>query len=52
MTPQDRHCDLMRQGFMKPTKVRRVKPQRPVVACDRCMDWHPKGQHRKAQVQP
>jgi hypothetical protein len=41
----DRYCDLMRQGFMKPAKVSRVKVERPIVACADCLNWHRQGTH-------
>jgi pyruvate-formate lyase-activating enzyme len=45
MSGAERHADLMRQGFMKPTRQRKPKAEQPVVACDRCQNWHRKGQH-------
>jgi hypothetical protein len=41
-----RHADLMRQGFMRP--MREARPKReppPMVACERCQNWHRKGKH-------
>jgi hypothetical protein len=43
----DRLCDLMRQGFMKPMRARKPKAAPVIVACDRCLDWHAKGKHTK-----
>jgi hypothetical protein len=42
-----RYVDLLKQGFMKPRKTPKVKKERPVVACDRCQNWHRKGKHTK-----
>jgi hypothetical protein len=44
----DRYVDLLKQGFMKPLRARRLakpKPAPVIVACERCCDWHPKGKH-------
>ncbi len=55
---QDRYLDLLKQGFMKPLKVRRSQPTpKPIVSCIGCMDWHREGKHikdtatRKANIQ-
>lgn len=40
-----RLVDLQRQGFMKPRKARKPATERPTVACDDCLNWHPKGKH-------
>lgn len=48
----NRLADLMRQGFMKPRKVRKAKEKKPIVACDRCQDWHEEGKHRRKRVDP
>lgn len=45
MDPIDRFNDLQKQGFMKPRKVRAPKAERPMVACDDCLNWHRKGKH-------
>lgn len=37
--------DLMRQGFMKPRREKRVSVPRETVACDDCLNWHAKGKH-------
>jgi hypothetical protein len=47
MTPGEIYIDLLKQGFMRPLKVKRPKKERPIVACDKCQDWHPEGKHRK-----
>jgi hypothetical protein len=44
-SPEARLCDLMRQGFMKPRKPKRTPVERPIVACDDCLNWHRKGKH-------
>ena len=58
--PTDRYLDLLKQGFMKPLKVRRlqvVATPKPFVSCVGCMDWHREGKHvkdaatRKANIQ-
>lgn len=52
----DRFNDLQKQGFMrsayasmdrasKPSKAK--KPERPIVGCTGCMDWHREGKHNK-----
>ena len=38
-------ADLMRQGFMKPVKRKKPAIERPIVACDDCLNWHRKGKH-------
>ena len=47
----DRYVDLLKQGFMRrglnPPKPK--KPPRPIVACDRCQDWHRQGKHTKTK---
>jgi len=52
-------CDLMRQGlatFQAPKPRKEPKPERPIVACEACLDWHRKGKHtsdpatRKANI--
>jgi hypothetical protein len=48
----DRLCDLMRQGFMKPRPERKPKKEQPIVACERCQDWHRKGKHSKPKATP
>lgn len=41
-----RLADLMRQGFMKPLKQRKGKKvEKPIVACEDCMNWHREGKH-------
>lgn len=45
MDSQQRHADLMRQGFMKPRRERTTKEPAPIVACERCQNWHRKGKH-------
>lgn len=50
MTDEERSRDIMRQGFMKPLKVKPVKAKPEIVACNKCLNWHPKGKHIKAQV--
>lgn len=50
MSPAERYADLMRQGFMKPRREARKKREPgPIVACERCQDWHEKGKHRRAK---
>src|SRR5690606_42094437 len=47
MKPHDRLCDLMRQGiatFQAP-KGKKAPVERPIVACEDCLDWHPAGRH-------
>jgi hypothetical protein len=45
---RDRYADLMRQGFMKPApRGRKAREKRPIVACERCQDWHEEGRHRR-----
>jgi hypothetical protein len=47
----DRYLDLLKQGFMKPAKpTRKPRVDRPIVACDKCRDWHRKGQHTRKGV--
>lgn len=44
----ERLADLMRQGFMKQRPVKAPKPpkpERPIVACDDCLNWHRQGKH-------
>ena len=41
----DRFNDLQRQGFMKFRKPKAQKIALPTVACDDCLNWHPKGRH-------
>lgn len=46
----DSFNDLNRQGFMrnvykKPRKPRVPKTERPMVACNGCLNWHREGQH-------
>ena len=38
----ERYIDLMRQGIWKSpvAKTKKVKPVLPIVACDKCQDWH------------
>jgi hypothetical protein len=48
----DRYLDLLKQGFMKPRRKRAPRPPPEIVACDRCLDWHPKGKHRKPAPKP
>lgn len=43
-----RYADLLQQGFMKPKRAPKPKTERPIVACEKCQDWHSKGKHRKA----
>lgn len=38
-------ADLHRQGFMKPRRVRAPKPERPIIACAACLNWHREGKH-------
>lgn len=40
-----RMLDLAKQGFMKPPSRHRVKAPLPIVSCDDCLNWHPKGKH-------
>lgn len=43
-----RLADLQRQGFMRAYRKTRVtRQEKPVVivSCERCKDWHRKGQH-------
>ena len=57
LSPGRQMDDLARQGFMhlgRGKGSRRGLPSpaaavqsRPVVACNRCSDWHPKGRHTK-----
>lgn len=46
----DRYIDLLKQGFMKRgcTKPKKEKKLQPIVACEKCKDWHRKGKHTKA----
>jgi hypothetical protein len=41
----DRLLDLMRQGFMKSRRTRTPAKERPIVACDDCLNWHRQGSH-------
>ena len=41
----DRYIDLLRQGFMRPRKAKRAAEPAPIVACERCRNWHTKGKH-------
>lgn len=45
----DRYVDLLKQGFIKraftPPTPKRPKVERPIVACNRCGDWHREGKH-------
>lgn len=42
----NRHADLMRQGFMKPMKKARApRAKGPTVTCDACLNWHEQGKH-------
>lgn len=45
-SPAARFADLQRQGFMRTRRAKKepVK-QAPIVACQRCQDWHPEGKH-------
>lgn len=44
--PGARMADLMRQGFMKPRKVKLpTKAPPPIIACNDCLNWHPRGKH-------
>lgn len=45
--PVDRLTDLHRQGFMKIKKPKKPKVPPPMVACDYCMNWHPKNKHTR-----
>lgn len=47
----DRCLDLRKQGFMKPHRARKPAARPPIVACDRCQDWHRKGQHTRSEGQ-
>jgi hypothetical protein len=45
-SPNARLCDLMKQGFWKPTgRAKKIVKNRPTVTCDPCMNWHPEGKH-------
>ena len=44
-SPGARLADLNRQGFMRGRKARTRKEPPPIVACDACLNWHPKGKH-------
>jgi len=46
----NRMMDLLKQGFMKPAKVRKPKIERPIVACERCLNWHRQGKHTAPRV--
>jgi hypothetical protein len=39
-------ADLMKQGWWRGEKVKRIKKVKPTVACDLCLDWHQQGKHR------
>lgn len=43
----ERLADIMRQGFMKQRapKKRAMEPERPIVACEDCLNWHRQGKH-------
>lgn len=42
----DRLSDIMRQGFMRGLKPARAKAiEKPVVACQECLNWHREGKH-------
>jgi len=47
MKDPERHTDLMRQGFMRRVKEKKVKQRKITVACDLCFDWHEEGKHRR-----
>lgn len=49
--PMARFLDLQKQGFMKPLKAKRVAKERPIVACQACMDWHRQGKHSKSKAE-
>jgi hypothetical protein len=44
-TPINMYLDLLKQGFMKAPRVRRVKKPAPVISCSDCLNWHQKGKH-------
>lgn len=44
-SPKSRWEDLQKQGFMKPRKQKAPKKERPIVACEDCLNWHREGQH-------
>jgi len=47
----DRYLDLLKQGFMKPSKApRRLKAERAIVSCMKCRDWHREGKHVSKEV--
>jgi hypothetical protein len=48
MTMTDRYVDLLKQGFMRGRKVKRVAKPKPIVTCDKCRDWHRQGEHIQA----
>lgn len=51
-SPDARLCDLMKQGFWKPTgKAKKAVKDRPMVACNPCLNWHREGQHTATAAQ-
>jgi len=51
--PLNRFTDLNRQGFMRAVYAPAKKPkvEKPIVACDKCKNWHRKGQHIKPRCE-
>ncbi len=43
----ERYVDLLKQGFMKGRKAKKVKAKKPTVSCQLCQDWHEQGRHSK-----
>lgn len=44
----DRYLDLLKQGFMKPSKPTRKKQEKKpqeMISCEGCNNWHYKGKH-------
>jgi len=41
----DRFSDLQKQGFMRPARKSRVSVPAQIVACNDCLNWHPRGKH-------
>lgn len=50
MNGVDRFNDLQRQGFMKARKPKPAPIERPIVACDECLNWHKQGKHTADRV--
>jgi hypothetical protein len=45
----DRYLDLLKQGFMKPSKPAKQKKAPPImVSCEGCNNWHYENKHTEA----